>query len=301
MKSHIQIFFENLLLSTLTLGKVFLLSNPFLRLPDIRKKEKSCVILANGPSLNDLIHNHDSFLKGKVLFCVNLFARTEHYTRLKPSVYVITSPEYWLPDEKKGWHEDRLKTFEELVTKTQWPLTLLVPIVAKKDRSWVKYMHRNSQIRIAYFNNTPIEGFKWLNHIFFNLNLGIPRPHNVLIPSLFIAVRCHFPKIYLAGADHNWLQEISVTGENEVLLSQKHFYDRQFSDKNNKNSPNPRPMYHGSSARKRKLHEVLIKFYLAFKGYWDIRDYANSRNVEIVNLTTNSYIDAFVKEDLTDQ
>ena len=297
MKSQIQIFLENMLLSVLTVGKVLLLSNPFLRFPR-NKFKKSCVILANGPSLNQTITEHRSFLEDKALFCVNLFARTKNYELLKPAFYVITSPEYWNKDEKDGWYEDRYKTFQDIVDKTKWELYLIVPKLAKKNRVWIKFMERNPNVQLIYFNNTPVEGFRWINHLLFNLNLGIPRPHNVLIPSLFIAIKCGFKKIYLAGTDHNWLQDIYVTENNEVLLSQKHFYDDQFQDKNNKNSPHPRPMYHGTTKEKRKLHEVLIKFYHAFKGYWDIKDYASEKNVDIVNLTTNSYIDAFNKEEI---
>jgi hypothetical protein len=227
-----------------------------------------------------------------------LFARTRDFELLKPTFYVITSPEYWIKDDKAGWYEDRFKTFEEIVNKTKWELNLIVPSLAQKDGKWVKFMENNPYVRLIYFNNTPVEGFKWLTHRLYNLNLGIPRPHNVLIPALFIAIKCGYKKIYLAGTDHNWLQDIHVTQENDVLISQKHFYDNQFRDKSNKNSPHPKPMYHGTTKKERKLHEVLIKFYYAFKGYWDIREYASGKNIEIVNLTTNSYIDAFKKEDI---
>jgi len=298
MKSQIQIFFENFLLSVLTIGKVIIQSNPFLSYPKIKTDTKSCVILGNGPSLNQTIKDKSVFLKDKTLFCVNIFARTEHYEILKPLFYVITSPEYWNKDDKKGWYDDRVKTFEHIVERTKWDLFLIVPKMARKDKAWIKYMKKNPFIKLVFFNNTPVEGFTWLNHILYDLNLGTPRPHNVLIPSIFFALKSGFKKVYLAGTDHNWLNEIHVTNDNEVLLSQKHFYDMQFQDKNNKNSPHPKPMYHGSTREERKLHEVLIKFYYAFKGYWDLKEYAGKKNVDIVNLTANSYIDAFNKEDI---
>jgi hypothetical protein len=299
MKSQIQIFLENLLLSILTIGKVILLSRPLLRYPKLTGDHKVCVIMGNGPSLHQTITRHTAFLEDKVLFCVNIFSRTRDYEMLKPSCYVITSPEFWINDAKKGWYEDRYKTFEEIVEKTDWDLNLIVPLLARKDKKWIKFMRKNPHINLIYFNNTPIEGFTWINHLLYNLNLGTPRPHNVLIPSIFIAIKCGFKKIYLAGTDHNWLEDIQVTENNEVLLSQKHFYDKQFKDRNDKNSPHPRPMYHGPTSKKRKLHEVIIKFYYAFRGYWEIQDYAQTKDVEIVNLTMNSYIDAFIKEDLS--
>ena len=56
---------------------------------------------------------------------------------------------------------------------------------------------------------------------------GMPRPHNVLIPSIILSMRMGFKKIYLAGADHSWLKEIFVSEDNEVFLTQKHFYDEK--------------------------------------------------------------------------
>jgi hypothetical protein len=245
MKSQIQIFFENLLLSILTVGKVLILSNPFLRYSRIKTDSDTCVILGNGPSLNSTLEENPSFFKNKILFCVNIFARTQNYELLKPSFYIITSPEFWNKDDKIGWYEDRFKTFESIVDKTKWDLYLIIPRLARNDKEWIKFM-----------------------------------------------------KIYLTGTDHNWIQEIHVTRNNEVLISQKHFYDRQFQDREDKNSPHPRPMYLGNTKNERKLHEVLIKFYYTFKGYWDLKEYACKKNVDIVNLTANSYIDAFKKEDI---
>lgn len=298
MKSNIQIFFENLLLSFLTIGKVLLMSSPFLKFPRISPGDRPCIILGNGPSLNQTISHKTDFFEGNRLLCVNIFARTENYESLKPAFYVITSPEFWKKDEKKGWYEDRFETFEQMVRKTSWDMYLIVPKLARKDTYWKSFISGNPHIKPVYFNNTPIEGFRWLNHMCFNLNLGIPRPHNVLIPSLFLAIKLGFKRIYLAGTDHNWMNDIQVTRNNEVLIAQKHFYDDQFRDKYNKNSPHPRPMYHGSTLEKRRLHEVIIKFYYAFKGYWDLKAYADAKKVDIVNLTTNSYIDAFDKKEI---
>ena len=49
----------------------------------------------------------------------------------------------------------------------------------------------------------------------------------------------------------------------------------------------------------RKLHEILHKFYLSFKGYFDIKAYAKKKGVSIINLTKGSFIDAFEKKPLS--
>jgi hypothetical protein len=46
----------------------------------------------------------------------------------------------------------------------------------------------------------------------------------------------------------------------------------------------------------RKLHEILHKFYLTFKGYHEIKEYALKNNSVIYNLTEGSFIDAFERK-----
>jgi hypothetical protein len=128
----------------------------------------------------------------------------------------------------------------------------------------------------------------------------MPRPHNVLIPSLILSINMKFSNIYVCGADHSWLKEIYVDNENEVLLSQKHFYDKQAQKQSDyRDMAVPQPMYHGGSNNKRKLHEVLEKFYYTFRSYWKIKSLAESQAVKIYNITPISYIDAFDRLDIS--
>jgi hypothetical protein len=98
------------------------------------------------------------------------------------------------------------------------------------------------------------------------------------------AISIGFKTIYIFGADHSWLKDIEVDNDNNVLVNQKHFYDNDTSK--------PRPM-HKKGIHNRKLHEVLMKFMLAFAGYHEINDYSRRKGINIYNATTGSYIDAF--------
>ena len=84
---------------------------------------------------------------------------------------------------------------------------------------------QNTNITFHYFNTTPIEGLPFMSNFIFKNRLGMPRPHNVLIPSLMIGITEGYEKISVLGADHSWLAEISVNEKNEALVNQKHFYD----------------------------------------------------------------------------
>ncbi|NSW44722.1 MAG: hypothetical protein HPY79_02710 [Bacteroidales bacterium] len=244
---------------------------------------QDCLILANGPSLNFLIEKYPSFIKNKALVCVNFFPNTNYYQTFKPSYHVISAPELWRSDAMPNYLKLSKELFKNIAQKTDWQLTLFIPFEARKYKQWQEPLKNNQNIQITYYNPTPIDGYFWFCKKVFDWQWGMPRPHNVLIPSLMLAIKKGYKNIYIWGADHSWLKEISVDDQNQVLVNQKHFYDEDTS------KPLPMNKFRGT----RKLHEVLIKFVHAFKGYFDIEKYAQSKNVSIYNATPNSYIDAF--------
>ncbi len=260
---------------------------------------KTCdhlMILGNGPSLNG---DYDAIrkLSGKCDFLgVNYFPATKEFQELKPRYQVIVSTQYWRKDENESWDNDRKKIFQILVEQVDWPLHLFVPIIAKKSADWVKYMQQNKNITVNYFNLTPLDG----NPTFFRKHLkkynACPRPHNVLGPSILIGINLGYKKCYIAGADHSWIPEIFVTQDNVVMMAQKHFYAEQLKSMNSTLlSDNAKPVFYENSLRPKPLHEVLLKFYYAFRSYWFLKEYAELEGTTIYNLTEGSYIDAFDK------
>ena len=144
-------------------------------------------------------------------------------------------------------------------------------------------------IELIYYNDTPVEGFSAANHFFFDQQWGIPRPHNILIPSIMLSLKMDFQQLYLLGVDHSWLPELSVDKNNNALLSQKHFYDKNVKAETMKKL----------GKGQRHLHEILHKFYLTFKAYFSIKEYVENKEVKIYNCTHNSFIDAFEKVELS--
>ncbi|MEZ4884848.1 MAG: hypothetical protein R3E32_09000 [Chitinophagales bacterium] len=290
MKSNIQLFLEHTAQSFLSLAKVVIQSK--FRSPMPPKSKQNCIILANGPSLKDsLRQNPDAFDKEKYdLFCVNYFANTDFYERLKPNYCVLIAPEYWVEEfeDISTILQKRTQLFENIEAKTDWEMTILIPWEAKKSKAWKELFKNKPNIHIQYFNRTPVEGCTSINHFLFKHRLGMPRPHNVLLPSIWLTINMHYQNIYLVGSDHSWLPEISVNDQNEVLINQKHFYDDTTSV--------PKPMRKATG--KRKLYEVLEKFMLAFKGYFILNKYAKTKGVKIWNSTPNSFIDAFERKEI---
>ena len=287
---NIQQFIANLLLTAATSFKVILSSGFFLK-PSFDFKDKRCIIFGNGPSLEKSIGEYGSSLSDFQIICVNYFAETSLFSTVRPPLYVINAPELWQEDVDPVISAKGERLFRTLAEKTHWKMDFFIPYAARKHSWWQKILSHNKNLSINYMNNTPVEGFRWFRYMLYNAFLGMPRPHNVLIPSLMLALTLKFREIYLFGTDHSWMKDIHVTEDNEVLLNQKHFYD--------KNTSTPKSMHYLGKGR-RKLHEVLQKFVYAFKGYIEINEYSIKRGQEIINCTEGSYIDAFKRRKIID-
>ena len=287
MKSAPQLFAERMLLSTLSIPKILLLSKFGNKLPLSAKTKRECVILGNGPSLTQSIEEHKTLLANSDLFSVNFFCTTEEYTQLKPRFLVAAAPEFYL-EKLNDFYRDFIPGFYKgLIDNTQWDLEIFMPVEAKKYSHWKKQIQGNNKIHVNYYNNTPVEGFEGLTHWAINNGLGMPRPHNVLIPTIIMALRMGYEKIHLIGADHSWLKDLWVDDNNLVMLRQKHFYDEASAKAN--------PMYKKGQDT-RKLHEALQKFVISFEAYFTLEKFAKKKGQRIINLTPGSFIDAFERK-----
>ncbi|OFX83600.1 MAG: hypothetical protein A2W99_15330 [Bacteroidetes bacterium GWF2_33_16] len=284
----LQLFLDNLIKTLLSLIKIILLSKWNITIK-MKRQSRDCIILGNGPSLNNVLEKEIDILLGKDLLCVNYFVLSKFYKILKPTYYVINAPELWNKNAIEKIKEDSEKLFRSIGEETNWELTLFIPFSANTNKKWLSDLGSNKNICISYYNPTPIDGFECTNSFFFKYGFGMPRPHNVIIPSLIFTIRMRYQNIYLLGVDHSWLKEITVDNDNNVLINQKHFYDTQTSV--------PQTM-HKKGIGQRRLHEVLQKFVYSFKGYFDIKNFALRQKVTIYNCTPDSYIDAFEKKRL---
>ena len=118
----------------------------------------------------------------------------------------------------------------------------------------------------------------------------MPRPHNVMVPAIFIAIKLTNKNVFLSGVDHSWLRELHVDNDNKVLFYNQHFYDKDIKAK----------QFDYSGQRYMKLHEILNTMSKAFESYHILQEYAEYKQIKIINLTQNSYIDAFEKADFNE-
>lgn len=287
MRSRLHDLAENTLLTGLSMGKI-LLQSPFPHhLPLNKKNKERCVILANGPGLSSALAEQREQLKDYDLFAVNLYPATPYFEELPPQFLVVAAPEFFLPDVLDSYKVMARDFFDNLLHRTTEPLHLFFPKLAAGYRPWQQKLAGNTKLSWSFYHSTPAEGFGSFVDWAVSSRRGMPRPHNVLIPSLVLALQMGYKQIYLMGADHSWLKDLWVNEHNRVMLKQKHFYDEH--------TAKAAPMYK-LGREERKLHEVLEKFQLAFKAYHLLQGYAKKRGVSIINITPDSYIDAFDRQ-----
>lgn len=243
-------------------------------------KGEDIVILGNGPSLNTTISESAEFLALHKKLAVNFACNAPVFFELKPEYYVLADPHFFTSDA-----ENVISLWSNLA-KVDWQMTLFIPF--KKNSSRLSELASNKNIRIERYNLTPIEGFKGFCHKVFSSGLGMPRPRNVLIPSIMLAIAAGFKRIYIAGADHSWMKTISVNENNEVVSIQPHFYKENEQEKQRVNM----------EYLHYPLHQIVYSFYVAFKSYFEIKAYADSIGTEIWNITPGSFIDAFPRKKL---
>lgn len=268
--------------SIASFGKVLLLS----RRPSKAGKVKSerLIIMGNGPSLRDTIANHGDILKNSETLAVNFAANTPDYFELRPRLYVLADNGFFTVDATGKPAHPNIPALWENISRTDWDMTLYIPC-KKKIPEIVK---SNPHITIKRYNLTPGEGLRGPSHWLYKKGLAMPRPRNVLIASIMVALREGYRDIAIVGADHTWSRELWVDDKNRVISVQKHFYEE--NSKEFERVVKQYEAYH--------LHDILNSLTIAFRSYHHIAKYCDEIGAKITNCTPGSFIDAFPRGSL---
>lgn len=273
-------FVDNLGLSFKSLFKLMLKSRKSTILK-VASDEDSIIIMGNGPSLNDAIVNSFDKLTTIPTLAVNFAANAPQFTQLRPRYYVLADPHFFVATD-----DVNVKKLMNNISSIDWKMTLFVPFEAKKRG----FAINNENIKVEYFNFIAVEGFEWIENWAYASGRGMPRPRNVLIPSIMIAMKLGYGNIYVTGADHSWTKTLSVNERNEVVSIQPHFYKEDEQEQKRIKV----------DYLKYPLHQIIYSFYVAFKAYHKIQHYALHRGVKVYNSTPESFIDAFPRKPLSD-
>lgn len=247
-------------------------------------KSERLIVMGNGPSLRQTMADNADLLRHSKTLAVNFAANTPEFSDLKPAIYVLADPHFFKTEtDGKSADPNVVKLWDQL-TAVDWPMTLYVPCGIKIP----VFIEKNTDISVKRFNMTPGEGLASPIHWLYRKGLAMPRPRNVLIASIMVALRDGYRDIAIVGADHTWSRDLKVDDLNHVVSVQKHFYED--SKKEEERVYQEYTGYH--------LHDILDSLRIAFRSYHQIVAYADKIGAHIVNCTPGSFIDAFPREKL---
>jgi hypothetical protein len=277
-------FLAKLYASFLSILKV--ISQSDFSLEKLKLNEHTCLILGNGPSVNQTIEQDLEKVQNMFSICVNHFGSTSSYETLQPKMYLLLDPLFQDPNYDLGQ-----KLIQQIGSKTQWPLIIYMPQDFKKSVQLIQQLKSNSHIQVYFFNYTIVKGFDCLNQYFFKKGWGMIQSQNVLVCAIFQALQLGFKEIYLTGADHTWHENMKVSDvDNALLLNDTHFYgakDINLSARLAKKTTIESPL----ATQFLSLHKV-------FLGHQKNAQLAKDKGVKIINISNHSNIDVYERGDL---
>jgi len=248
-------------------------------------KHKTIRILGNGPSLNDVL---ESIVEEKTrdydLIAVNKFCLSTEYEKVKPTHYIVVDPDFFSKHEEESLRQMQQNVQRVFEQETTWRMNLFVPR-NEASLTYAEYLRKtNPHIQIYFFNTLTIEGPELLAHKLYSSGVGMPFVGNVLVAANILAINMGYKKIELYGAEQSIHIQAYVNAQNQVCVEYDYFdgskIEAVFWDDLDPTKP-------------QKYHQFLTHWTDTFKSYHLINAYAESKECRVINMTENSYIDAF--------
>ena len=252
----------------------------------VKTINSNIIVLANGPSLRLDLDNYGSKISQCKTIAVNLFVLTEDFIRIKPDYYIFLDVVFLKKDTLPRVAEAREKMLLAFKQNLSWEMVILLPSEGKNSFFHRQLQEANIPVKFVFFNRTSIYGLKGVSHFMYSRGWGMPPPQNVLIGALMAAIHMRFNNIYMLGADHSWLREISIDEDGVMIINDKHFYNPDGKKL---------PKHHGESLEQFKIHQYLDELSRTFKSHTLVQEFAKKKGSEIINASSISYIDAYKK------
>ena len=257
-----------------------------------KKTSDKIIILGNGPSLKKQLVDSIDIFKSNVCVCVNSFVLTEYYSIIKPRVYLLIDPGFFVVNADHQNEKQNISVFDSLFSKTTWNIDLVVCSRYKNNDRIIKLI-TNPHINVLFINQDNYNTFNTKEEQFelFNQNKIEVPAQTVLNTAVYLGIFWHYKTVILIGADTSWHEELLLDQENNILyLKDEHFYGNK-----------KRIIYIDPETKTPcKMHEQFNSLTNAFKMYWLLREYADYNSVSVINASEKSWIDAFERKKLID-
>lgn len=242
-----------------------------------QNKGKRIHILCTGPSLKQVLPqlmNNEKFIEEDKI-CVNFFFYDEIIKKIKPTIYCLADPSYFL--------SNNIGVFNELNKLVDWDMKVVIPLYGKEKINAVESMLTNKHITLVTISALLYQGFEKYRYKSWKKGNSVPSFVNISIMASFLALNMGYSEVYLYGVEHTFFDNMGVDDENRLYLTDNHFYGSE-----------KRYILH-YDGRQWHIKDWLYDKYLTFLEHERMREYADFLNATIVNCTKNSLIDAYTR------
>lgn len=243
-------------------------------------------LLANGPSVGEVLDKKRELLEGSDLLVLNYFANSDLFFELKPKYYIILDPVYFIKGygvaSEKNVKSDNVQNLKMKANfdKVDWNMLFFVPNTKAAIKA-ANVFAENPNIKVIPYNATRVLGYKWFQNYMYSHLQGLPSSRNVLISALEILISLGYKKIYLYGAELSWTRTMDVDIDNGMMFfNDGHFYDKSSL------------RYFGKGGYKWWLKAIVEML----EGVEQMAAFAESVGCTVINRTPKSFIDAFEYE-----
>lgn len=240
----------------------------------VTKENENVLVMGNGPSLKEI--DIQAFTDNYKIACVNFFANQEVFFEIKPQYYIIIDPVFFAINST---NDVRIKKLFYNLEKVDWKLTII-------SQQGCKLPIKNNNItyeHISYYGFYSEYASAFLNKLY-RRNLITCGGQNVMVSAIYYFVLKRYRNIYVAGLDMSEFKGYSIDKNNHVLLETKHFYGSDYID------------YTEKGVIKLGEFYIYLGYYVEmFRQFYHVAQFAKSQNVNIYNLTLNSFVDVFEK------
>lgn len=252
--------------------------------PIKKKYNGTAAVLANGPSLKNVIpHLTSDEFKNIDFIVLNFFAFDDVFFKIKPKHYCFADPMFF---KKSNRFDEVKRLFDILQNKIDWNLNIYVPKHFYKDFRIFSGIN-NQMISITKVNCVDYNGFEPFRNFFYKKGLSTPAIKTVAIMSIYVGLNCGYSVIKLYGVDHNYFESLTVNAKNQACIRNTHFYDKESV------TLTPIRKDNGEIV---KISQHLDSLAIIFKSHDQLSSYAKYLKKKIINCTTESLIDSYVRE-----
>lgn len=282
-------------LNALALLKVILKSDLFPQTPRRLKSLLSddFIVVGNGPSLKETFENHKNIFSKSSVACANDFALSAYFGVIRPDFYFFFDPVYWNSNTTPYLRALIARDLEAFKTQVTWPMTIVMPVYARRWNWFQSLPEINANIKLFYVNSNAVNSGASvaLRNKLYRMNLAMPQAQTVLVGMAFWAINMGYKNISFVGADHSWHENVVVGKDNVLYERASHFYEED--------KMSLRPLYSDpEETHIFKVHEFFHALSLIFEGHHEVAAYADSVGAKIFNISGKTYIDAYERRSL---